>query len=659
MWAQLPGVLTTKGGREAGTSNVYLRSASRVNTLGPEFSPALYEGGLVYVSRYNAGPVEDKTGQTFFMLFYADLDPNGVPGKPQAFSAELNSQKHEGPVSFNRKGDRIFFTRSAQAPASGEAGGKGRKKKSNRKKKVELKIYEAQRGYYDWENLRELSFNSNEYTCMHPALSADGERLFFASDMPGGYGGMDLYFVEKRGNTWSSPINMGPEINTVGNEVFPFFHESGMLFFSSTGHEGMGGLDLFMINLSGRKWGKVTPLGTPFNTPNDDFGLVLNRQATRGYFSSNRPGGVGDDDIYIFDAPEGLQGISQPDIMQRVLMVYDGTASKRLIGAGVRVYESTPEGLVNNQELYNLEMVPGSGSSGEMVLKLVRKREEELSEAKLMTDRNGEAVLALEAEKHYLVLISKPGFATKEMKLSPSAESNSRPIEVLMEPTNCVTLDGSLRSSRFSLGVPNALVRIKNNCGQGEQVLRSNLDGVFQACLPMGCAFTITAEKDGFDLGRTEISTEKIRASRSLHVEVKLTPQTEAAEREPIRAGTVLVLENIYYDFNKSAIRRGSADDLEGLARIMLQYPSMEIELAAHTDSRGTEAYNLKLSLARAESAKDFLVSRGISPRRVVALGYGDAFVRNHCGKDVTCTDDEHQYNRRTEVKVIRIDERG
>ena len=253
-------------GREDYRKDIRLSNASNINTEGMEFSPVLYGNGIVYVSRRKNGPIDENTGQTFYELFYAESDPNGQPLKGQNFSVEINSHLHEGPVSFNRQGNEIFFTRSNQRLGLSKADKKGR---------VRLKIYKASKGYFDWENIEELPFNDNSFSCLHPALSADGKRLFFASDKPGGFGGMDIYFVERTSRGWSAPINLGPEINTPKNEVFPFSHESGTLFFASDGHEGLGGLDLFMIDLSDRKWGRVINLGLPFYSEKDDLGLVL------------------------------------------------------------------------------------------------------------------------------------------------------------------------------------------------------------------------------------------------------------------------------------------------------------------------------------------------------------------------------------------------
>ena len=628
--------------------DVVVKNAPNINSDGMEFSPVLYQNGLVYVSRHRNGPVDQKTGETFFELFYAELDPNGFPLIPQDFSTELNSQVHEGPVSFNRRGDQIFFTRSNTQDGKTRADSDGR---------IGLKIYTAQRGYFDWENIQELPFNDNEYTCMHPSLSPNGKKLFFTSNMPGGYGGYDLYFVERIGQAWSMPINLGPDINTAKNEVFPFIHESGVLFFTSDGHSGMGGLDLFMIDLSGRKWGRVINLGEPFNSESDDLGIVLTPGGSRGYFTSNRVDGKGQDDIYFFEAPTGIKGRELYQTLNSVIAVYDKNQSKRVPGAAIRIFETSSDGLINNEDLYNIELLPASAESRELTLKMVRKSDENLGDPRIITDRNGEAVAQFQENKNYIILVSKDGYQSKEIIHVTKDVDAYRPIEVLLEPSNCFSLDGIVTNAKYGQRIPNALVRIVNNCDGSEEIIRTTVDGEFQTCLNVGCEFTITGEKEGYQNDRTKISTVKIRGNRSLTAQLKLLPESEQVMKEPIREGTVIVLENIYYDFNKSAIRSGEARDLEALVKLMRTYPSMEIELGAHTDVRGTEAYNLRLSLKRAESAKQFMVERGIAANRIKAFGYGEAYPRNRCREGIECSEEEHQYNRRTEVRILKMDE--
>lgn len=629
--------------------NVTLTNCASINTAALEFSPAFYQNGLVFVSsRYKNGPVDERLGETFFELFYSDLDPNGMPLKPQALSLEINSQLHEGPVTFNRKGDQIFFTRNNQTGGVPRPDAKG---------KVQLKIYQAHKGYYDWEDVVELPFNSDNYTCMHPTLSPDGNKMFFASNMPGGYGGMDLYMTEKKNGTWSKPINLGPDVNTEKNEAFPFFHESGVLFFASDGHPGYGGLDLFMIDLSSRIWGKVTNLGKPFNSSKDDLGLIINEEGTRGYFSSNRDGGYGKDDIYQFDAPMGLSGMEVKTKATAFLSVYDASNSRRMPGASVRVFEQSEDGLLENEQLYNVQLEPSEKNDSEMVFKLIRKKEEDLGDPNFFTGRNGDVSLPLEENKDYLILVSKAGYTMQEVKYSTKDMGVPKPMEVVLKPSNCLGLNGTVVSEKFNRPIPNVRVRIKNACTGAEEVVMSNIDGKFESCLEIGCDFDITTEKKGYAQGFSKISTVKIRGSRSEEISIVMTPTSSDIEKEPLQAGTTIVLENIYYDFNKSAIRTGEDRELESLARLMNTYPSMEIELISHTDSRGDETYNFELSLKRAESAKEFLVSRGVAANRIKALGFGESKLRNRCKDGVDCSEEEHAYNRRTEVHITRMDE--
>ena len=293
-----------------------------------------------------------------------------------------------------------------------------------------------------------------------------------------------------------------------------------------------------------------------------------------------------------------------------------------------------------------------------MVMKLVRKKEEELGSPLAVTDRNGEGIIPLNPNKRYLLLVSKPGFFAQELLFTTDEQGPDKPLELLVEPTNCVMLTGVVKSDRFEIPVPNATVKITNLCDNTASLYRSNILGNYEICLPMGCDFVVEANKEGYEPGAIQVTTVRLRGSRSLTADIPVHPTSDAVLREPIREGTVIVLENIYYDFNKSAIRKGAARDLEALAQLMNRYPSMQIEMGAHTDSRGTTEYNLDLSERRAISAKEFLMQRGIADERIRAVGYGESFLRNDCVDGVDCSEKEHLINRRTEVKVLRIDER-
>ena len=639
-----------------GSNQVVVENLTGVNSNTFDFSPTFYADGLVFVSsRFKGGLIDPGTGEPFFELFYAPFDRQGVPQRPQAFSIEINSALHEGPVSFDRDENTLFFTRSNQTQGVSKADKSG---------KVVLKVYQATRGIYDWENVRELPFNRDSFSCMHPAISPDGTRLFFASNMPGGYGGMDIYLVERIGTTWSDPINLGPEINTIKEEAFPFMHESGTLFFASNGHRGLGGLDMFSIDIGAPVWGKLNNLGEPLNSPSDDFGIILKDEGQRGYFSSNRREGMGRDDIYLFEAPAGLQGVRTPEVFTLRVNVQDVGSNSPASGVSVFLFERAPDGSIKNDSAYNVELTP---SAEGLELNMVRKSLESMGEPDALTGRSGDAILQMAPLRDYVVLVAKDGYKTVEVPFSPESAEPGAPLTISLERSNCISLRGVV-SEGPGVPIPNARILILSSCGGKEQWVQSNIDGTYEYCLDLGCSYTLIGKKEGYKDYQTQLSLVNVRGSRSFTVKLKMEEglQAETSEKEtalpaspgkPIAEGTVIVLDNIYYDFNKSVIRSGQARDLEALARLMNLYPSLEIELGAHTDCRGSAEYNLSLSKERAEAAKTFLINRGIDANRIKAVGYGEAQPRNGCVDGVNCSESEYQFNRRTEVKVLKIDE--
>lgn len=647
-----PGGWKSRSGKEAElNAAVELRNVAEINTPSLEFSPAFYASGIVFVSsRRKDGPIDKEIGETYFELYYSETDPNGMPMKPKPFSLRISSQRHEGPVSFSRDEDVIYFTRNNL--------NKGIQKADSRDK-VGMKIYQAARGLIDWENVEELPFNSDEYTCMHPSLSPDGNMLYFASNRPGGQGGMDIWVSFDQNGQWSEPVNLGSQVNTPGHEAFPFIHKSGALFFVSDGHKGYGGLDLFMIDVSKPEWGEVINLGEPFNSKADDLGIILNPEGDMGFFSSNRPGGVGKDDIYMFKAPEGIQGVKFPKMSNVVISVYDENNGRRLPGAMIWIYEKNANLTAKGGEWYDLELLPAESGDDKMVFRRARKQEQELGEPSFISNVNGEAYTLLNEAKEYVILISKAGYVAREVAYHAEENVYNRPVEVGLSPSNCMTLSGLVASRPYNKRIPNASVRVINECTGEDIRIRTNINGTFEHCIEMGCEFTIISEQSGYRSDTTRISTVNLRSNRSFAVILEMEPESTSVLREPIREGAVIVLQNIHYDFGKSSIRKGEASDLEDLASLMKAYPSMEIELISHTDCRGSDEFNLRLSLERAESAKEFLASRGIEKKRIRAFGYGEAFPANHCNceEGVRCSEKEYEMNRRTEVKVTRMDE--
>jgi outer membrane protein OmpA-like peptidoglycan-associated protein len=264
---------------------------SPLNTPNSDFSPSKFADGFVFVSSRERGGVKEKThswtGDPYLSLFYAKgsltNNPNISP-----FADELRSDYNDGPVVFGPKGDEMFLTRNnSKLPF--------RNDKTARLKIVLSKLVDGK-----WAVPVDLPFNRAQYNTAHACISPDGKRLYFSSDMPGGSGGMDLYYSDRDGMIWSEPVNLGKKINTAGNDVFPYIGPDGKLYFSSDGWPGLGGLDIFKTELENQTENPVNA-GYPVNTHKDDFGIWISNDQTQGLISSNRKGGKGDDDIWSID----------------------------------------------------------------------------------------------------------------------------------------------------------------------------------------------------------------------------------------------------------------------------------------------------------------------------------------------------------------------
>ncbi|MGB0881742.1 MAG: tetratricopeptide repeat protein, partial [Vicingaceae bacterium] len=259
---------------------------ANINTKEADFCPLVYEEGIVFVSERGIDLVNGNhsgmSNKPYLSLYYARKDKQYK--KAKQFSNQLSTLYHDGPVSISESGEEIYFTRADKSE-------KG-KNYINR-----LQIFSATLDGKKWKNIQSFKYNSQDYSVAHPWLSNDGKQLFFASDMKGGFGGMDIYVCNKTDNGWSEPVNLGEGVNTSENEVFPYFRK-GTLYFSSEGHSGYGGLDVYAAKQAD-KFMTAQNLKAPLNSAKDDFGIFYTDDEN-GYFSSDREGGVGSDDIYAF-----------------------------------------------------------------------------------------------------------------------------------------------------------------------------------------------------------------------------------------------------------------------------------------------------------------------------------------------------------------------
>lgn len=263
-----------------------------VNSKHAEFSPVLFENKLVFVSERNPDLVNyqeyEYNGQPYLNVYFSKMKDDVPSKKIKGFSKKLNTNYHDGPICFSSDEKNLYLTRVNYIVNL-----------KNKNFVNRAKLFYAHRDGKVWAKLQSFPYNSDEYSIAHPSISNDGNTLFFASDMPGGMGGMDIYSCKKNGDSWDKPVNLGPDINTSGDEVFPFIAKNNILYYSSDGLPGFGALDIFSARELLGKWILQRNEGLGINSFHDDFGVYF-ADDKKGYFSSDRDGGSGNDDIYRF-----------------------------------------------------------------------------------------------------------------------------------------------------------------------------------------------------------------------------------------------------------------------------------------------------------------------------------------------------------------------
>ncbi len=662
-------------------SEVVVKNLNQLNTEFSDFSPIPYKNGLLITSNRSAQHLAKRqdnwTKKRFTDLYFAEKGKEGNYDKINPLPGDVNSKFHDGVPTFNRSGTEMIFTRNQR---------KGKTWDGRRN----LKLYAAENQNGFWTNVHKLDLNEANYSYCHPTLSKNGRRLYFASDREGGYGGMDLYVSERIGSHWSEPQNLGPIVNTSGNEIFPFLATDGTLYFASNGHRGLGGLDIFRVQKSKKtdelSWSFRDNLGVPINSEKDDFGFVINPDRHSGYFSSNREGGIGADDIFSWNG-------NLASIVNRKICVIDKNTGGQIKGVSVRV---TKAGGTNaaagspNDKVITLQHV--EGTENDYVFRIVDEKGAPLkSTADLInTDDSGSFLYSLDPESNYRFVLEKTGYVILEQSLPASKLLAENEFCFALEKESCLKLDGLVKNKDFPAIIPGAEVRLLNKCTGEFEVAMSDKNGKFDFCLACDCEYEIYATKPDFENGLTLLSTRKEDCKKDaptpVTAEIALKPRmgigtakpykTPAYSKEseennapprnlnkyflgdenkPFEAGQTFRLTNIYYDYDKYYIRPDAANELDNLYRLLAAYPKMEISLMAHTDSRGTERYNQWLSRKRVKAAINYLVGKGINPRRLAGFGYGESKLTNHCVNDVPCTEAEHQQNRRTEFSILKM----
>lgn len=580
-------------------SGSYSVKAININSAESDMAAVAYNGGIVFASNRKFVQWVDNShswsGQQFYRLYHANGNASNF-GKPTLFASNLQTNYHDGPVTFSETGALMIFTRNNIV--DGKVG-------RDEKKIVKLKLFSSAFSDGKWGIEVPLPFNSDNYHCAHPALTADGKTIYFSSDMPGGSGGMDLWKSDWNGSNWNAPLNLGESINTPGNEIFPYFANDNVLYFSSDGLAGMGGLDIYSSQLNGTIFSRPENIGAPINSADDDFGISYNTTSKTGYFSSNRKNQGLNDDIYMF---EKLCTNTEVTIL-------DGDTKQTLGNATVTIFEN------------NIEF------------------------ATVQTDDSGKFLRCLNPARNYEFRATKDTYSdntstlSSDQLLQAASAGTSVQLSLKKKPDNIANVSGKVFNEDDKSPVANQIVTLINTSSGETKTATTDSNGRYQfEKIDIGVEFTIrTSKKDCGEPSET-FNTKNITGTKNITMDFPL-----------LCKGDVIKIENIYYDYNKSDIRPDAAVELDKVVAILNKYPKMTIELRSHTDSRGKDAYNEKLSDSRAKSATQYINSQGIDIARLKAKGYGEKELLNKCTNGVECDDKMHEENRRTEFKILSL----
>jgi tetratricopeptide (TPR) repeat protein len=570
------------------------------NSRESDFGPLIQNGILYFVSAREVNPViKRRTPQTqspFLNIFRAERQGQYFRN-PELYSSDFRTMYHDGPVCFNATGTEIFITRNRFHSVF---------KKEDEEGNNPLYIVHAYRNNDGtWSTPTELPFNSPEYNCAHPFLTRDGKRLFFTSDNPDGQGGSDIYFVNRTNNGWSTPINAGPKINTEGDEMFPFMDENGRFYFSSNGHLGLGGLDIFAAEpVEGEI--KVKNIGTPINSEKDDFSFFLQADTINGFFASNRPGGKGGDDIYRFRIENPLT-FEKPRKSYNGIVV-DKVSEERIPGAIVGILDSTgtylKEVTTNRAGLFQ---IPDSISG---------------------------KITAIAAVEHYYPF--EESFTLRNL---------SDTLVLAMRPKPAYGITGTIYEQDNNRPLYNAELRIASPGYDTDTVFTDN-EGRFRARLNPYSNYDITILRQNYFPLRINYSTTgKDPGFVDLDKSMNLTLE---------KAGIGETIE-IPVNYNGEQLQSDDYQGLDDLLLFMKENPGIRLEMSVHTDSRGEALENLRQSRNRAQAATDYLIKKGIASIRIVPKGYGETRLKNNCKDGVPCSDREHQQNERTEITILEM----
>jgi outer membrane protein OmpA-like peptidoglycan-associated protein len=650
-------------------------------------------------------------GTQFLDIYKSTIVEKGELENVSILNNKVNTRFHEGPLCFSPDGKFVYYTRNNIS------------KVKNRKDKKGIQNLQLFRAMVDslgiWVNEEILPFNSKDYSVGHPSITSDGKILYFVSDMPGGFGGADLYKVPISENGILGKIeNLGSNFNTEGQEMFPWVNHRGELFFSSNGHIGLGGLDVFLMTLDRKgTFYKLQNVGIPVNSQNDDFAFTMNKNNLTGYFSSNRIGGKGDDDIYSYTLTKPLpkqlivEGIISDEKTGEIFADENvelinskgeviGSAMTDSSGAyGFNIdpdmdyiisvknidyysdnqHNITTNNLKPNNEILNADIallkkeIFALGivmdTSSEIIIgatvELLNAQGDKI--ASTVTDSSGAYSFKIEHNSDYSISVSEKDnyWGNKIVLTSKNLDPNITKVNenVSVIPKLNLSLYCLIKDSKSLLPLEGVSITVTSN--ETKEIFISELTSslgaiekeILDTKLYDTLSYAIQLEKQGYLTKKLTFNYEIIKLGR-IDLEESLDLSMDKVSLGSDLA-SIMQINPIYFDVWKFDIRPDAAIELDKIVKVMNDNPKIQIELGSHTDCRGTITLNNKLSEDRAKASVQYIKKRITNPKRIVGKGYGESQLKVNCPceGDVksSCSDDEHQQNRRTEFVIIKM----
>lgn len=573
-------------------SSKYNISYIAVNSEYSDFCPLVFNDELYFVSARRNQSFQNKKfdwDNTYFLDIYKAPLKNFNEVIPVKFS--FRTTFHEGPISISKSGTLMFVTRNNLNK---------NKPVLNSKDQVNLQLFYSYFPFSDSSTWHPFPYNSLNYSCGHPALNDSGNVLYFISDMPGSIGGTDVYVSKLTDGKWSKPKNLGKQINTSGNEMFPNLYQN-KLIYSSNGLMGLGGLDIYSFSLDSVNANNPINFGYPINTNMDDFGCIFINDSM-GYFASNRQITTSNDDIYSFKIKNTTKHLP-------INFIVKDYFNRELVLKGNIV--------IKNKNENTIDTLFFSGSS-----------------CKYLNSKLSNIIVTVTSENYY----------ENSIELNNSEHKYSDTIIIYLKPKKAIVIYKAYEIAN-NQKLPFVKVNLKDSVygfiysftldDNGEK----SIDSRYLNNTILG------AELYNYRYNRFEKEMKNDTIVIKLYLEKKLED-----------LGEKLILKPIYFDLDKYYIRNDAAIELDKIVLYLKKNPKIKLAITSHTDCRNTHNYNRYLSNKRANSTQYYLIKKGISKHRLQAIGYGEDKPINSCkckliDKD-NCSEEMHALNRRSEFLI-------